>query len=231
MAQSWTCPHCSRPTTITSEDVSFESHQLDIEKKEGRRVLHTTFTVCPNPECERITLMASLYSGAFKPGQGTVRTKIIRSWLLVPASTAKNFPVYVPQAVRDDYEEACASAEPSPKASATLARRCLQGMIRDFWGVSKSRLIDEIVAIEERVDPDVWAAIDAVRQVGNIGAHMERDVNEIIDVESDEAKQLLGLIEMLVEEWYIARDDRQKKLQAIKALADAKKPPKAAGGN
>ncbi|MCB1884663.1 MAG: DUF4145 domain-containing protein [Geminicoccaceae bacterium] len=28
----------------------------------------------------------------------------------------------------------------SPKASATLSRRCLQSMIRDFWTISKDTL-------------------------------------------------------------------------------------------
>ena len=68
----------------------------------------------------------------------------------------------------------------SPKASATLARRALQGMIRDYWKVSKGRLIDEIDAIKEKVDPITWKAIDAIRRIGNIGAHMEKDINVII---------------------------------------------------
>jgi hypothetical protein len=41
--------------------------------------------------------------------------------------------------------------------------------------------------------------------LGNIGAHMEADVNVIVDVEAGEAKLLIGLIETLVDEWYVAR--------------------------
>ncbi|MCP1830281.1 hypothetical protein ACVIHH_005106 [Bradyrhizobium sp. USDA 4518] len=33
-------------------------------------------------------------------------------------------------------------------------------------------------------------AIDAVRIVGNIGAHMEKDVNLIVDIEPGEAQML-----------------------------------------
>ncbi|MFX8102761.1 DUF4145 domain-containing protein, partial [Acinetobacter baumannii] len=77
------------------------------------------------------------------------------------------------------------------------SRRCLQGMIRDYWGVSKNTLNEEIKAIKDRIDPIIWQAIDAVRKIGNIGAHMEKDINFIIDVEPNEAQMLIGLIEML----------------------------------
>ena len=111
----------------------------------------------------------------------------------------------------------------SPKASATLSRRCLQGIIRDFWGVSKGRLVDEINAVKERTDPLVWEAIEGVRKIGNIGAHMEEDINVIVDVDPGEAQLLLlELIELLVKDWYVARHEREERLKAIVAARDAK---------
>ena len=32
----------------------------------------------------------------------------------------------------------------------------------------------------------MWQAIDAVRSIGNIGAHMEKDINLIVDVDPEE---------------------------------------------
>ncbi|HXC44108.1 MAG TPA: DUF4145 domain-containing protein [Candidatus Dormibacteraeota bacterium] len=110
----------------------------------------------------------------------------------------------------------------SPKASATLSRRCLQGIIRGFWGVSKARLVDEIEAIKDKTDPLTWNAIDAVRKIGNIGAHMEKDINIIVDVDPDEAQLLIELIEILVKEWYIAKHQREESLNAIIKVRDAK---------
>ncbi|MFH4289477.1 DUF4145 domain-containing protein, partial [Acinetobacter baumannii] len=78
---------------------------------------------------------------------------------LKPNSSAKTFPDYIPKAVLDDYNEACLIRDLSPKASATLSRRCLQGMIRDYWGVSKNTLNEEIKAIKDRIDPIIWQAI------------------------------------------------------------------------
>lgn len=141
---------------------------------------------------------------------------------VIPRSSAKQFPDYIPRQILSDYQEAHLISELSPKASATLSRRCLQGMIRDFWGISKSRLIDEIRELEQHTDTQTWQAIDAVRKIGNIGAHMERDVDMIVEVDPKEALLLLQLIEMLVQEWYIARRDREVRLRAIVEVSNDK---------
>ena len=47
----------------------------------------------------------------------------------------------------------------------------------------------------------------------------------VIDVEPKEAQLLIGLIEILIKDWYIARHERQTHLAGIVALAQAKRPP------
>lgn len=132
-------------------------------------------------------------------------------------------PDYVPEAIRDDYTEACVIRDGSPKASATLCRRALQGMIRNFWGITERTLKLEIDALQDKVESQTWEAIDAVREVGNIGAHTEKDVNVIIDVEPHEADQLIWLVETLISDWYINKHEREQHLTELKALADQKK--------
>jgi len=131
-----------------------------------------------------------------------------------------------PKSYPNDYQEACLIQKLSPKASATLARRCLQGMIRDFWSIQKSQLVNEINAIKDQVDPLTWKAIDTVRRVGNIGAHMEKDIGLIIDVEPNEAAQLIKLIELLLQDWYITRHERAEHLKDLIALGAAKQQTK-----
>ena len=190
---------------------------------EGYRLLYTTYIVCPNPDCRRFELEVGLYAAEQGAGGGYHASgKPLLRRRLAPDSCAKPFPEYIPVALRIDYNEACGIKDLSPKSAATLARRCLQGMIRDFWGIRKSRLIDEITALQEKVDVATWEAIDAIRRIGNIGAHMERDVNTIVDVEPAEAEQLIGLIETLFEDWYITRHEREQRMQSLKALADNK---------
>lgn len=135
-----------------------------------------------------------------------------------PRYVCTHFPDYVPQAIRADYEEACAIKSLSPKASATLARRCLQGMIRDFWEVKPGKLNYEINQLKGQVQPDLWDVIDSVRSIGNIGAHMEHDVNIIVDIDPDEADRLIKLIELLIKEWYIANYQRQELFASITEL-------------
>ena len=52
---------------------------------------------------------------------------------------------------------------------------------------------------------------------------MEKDVNLIIDIGYDEAKQLLKLIEILFENWYIARHNNKELCKNIGDIADEKR--------
>jgi hypothetical protein len=205
---SWTCPYCRQVATITPDNnVNAQEHFFHNNNKSGGIVgLRTYVTVCPNSKCREFTMTAALYKTVHGP---TIDGKAILFWNLKPQSSAKPFPDYIPAPIRHDYEEACLICNLSPKASASLARRCLQGIIRDFWGIAKARLIDEINALEGKIDATTWKAIDAVRSIGNIGAHMEKDINLIVDVDPGEADVLLRLIEVLLEEWYIRRHERE----------------------
>jgi hypothetical protein len=163
-----------------------------------------------------------MYNVNIKFGQVTVED-LLQKWSLIPDSKSKVYPDYIPIALRNDYKEACLILDLSPKASATLSRRCVQGIIRDFWGISKSTLYDEISALEDQLDPLLWESINAVRSIGNIGAHMEKDINLIIDVDSKEAYFLIELIELLFKEWYILRYERKLKLESLVEIANKKK--------
>ena len=220
---NWTCPHCERDVTIDTESrLSTREHTLWIKNSDGRFTLVSNFFVCPNNQCRKFTLSVSLHhssataSGPEKIGEAR------NSWNLIPPSRAKTFPDYIPKPIRDDYWEACVIQELSPKAAATLARRCLQGILRDFWGVNPGTLFNEIKQIEDKLDADSWNAIDAVRKIGNIGAHMESDINVIIDVDPGEAELLIQLVETLLREWYIAREERQKRMAAIVSVIRTK---------
>jgi len=221
---NWTCPHCDRAVTISQERMDEVDHLLAISNAVGRRVLKTIFIVCPNPDCRKFTLSAYLHESEWTQYLGEAIGAQLQSWSLIPPSKAKTFPPYIPQALRDDYREACLIQELSPKASATLSRRCLQGILRDYWGVTPGRLVDEIGQIKDKVDSVTWDAIEAVRKIGNIGAHMEKDINVIVDVDPNEADLLVGLVETLLREWYVGREERKKRMGAVVAAATTKTP-------
>lgn len=209
MVFSWTCPYCNQNATITQNNFHNSDFKFYYRNKYDEDLtFKTSIIICPNDQCRDFTISANLLKD----------TETILNWQLKPNSSAKQYPDYIPQAILDDYNEACLIRDLSPKASATLSRRCLQGMIRDFWGESKNTLNEEIKAIKDKIDPIIWQAIDAVRKIGNIGAHMEKDIDLIIDVEPNEAQMLIGLIEILLKEWYVARYERKKQLEDLIGL-------------
>lgn len=228
MSFHWTCPYCDRDTTIT-DTFSTDKFDLRLPNADGQRRFTTLLVVCPNRQCRKFTLTISAFEAQFNPGSVPDKfgDRQIEVWNLIPPSSAKVFPDYVPKPIRDDYVEACKIRDLSAKASATLSRRCLQGMIRDFWGIAKGRLIDEIEALEDKVDADTWEAIESVRKIGNIGAHMEKDINVIVDVEPNEAQKLIELIELLVKDWYVTLYDRAQRLKSIVGIGVAKTAAKA----
>lgn len=222
---SWICPFCHRNTTVVAPNYSEVVHYYfrNIQVADGIGI-RTTIIACPNPDCFKHTVEAFMYE---VQGRELIGNPLF-TWRLRPSSSATPQPEYIPLAIRQDYEEACAIQDLSPKAAATLARRCLQGMIRDFWGIKKNRLIDEIKELNGKIESSTWNVINAVREIGNIGAHMEEDVNLIIDVESEEVLLLIKLIEDLFQSWYIARHDREERSDQILEIAKQKKSQKTA---
>lgn len=223
---NWKCPFCNRDTTVTGERLHVGFVDLNMDNVEGPRRLYVQFIVCPNRECRRFTLGVLLLELQRDVFGRWINGNYIQDWQLVPSSSAIAFPNYVPKSVRDDYGEACAIRKQSPRASATLARRCLQGVLRDFWKVKPGRLVEQIDQIKEKIDPLTWQAIDAVRKVGNIGVHMEKDIGVMVEVDPNEAQLLIGLIETLIRDWYIAREERKNRLKEITAIAEKKEQAK-----
>lgn len=204
---------------------------------EGTLALTGLHISCANALCKRTTSTVAIRR-LKKVGQSQkvdYDAEALVERRMMPDSAAKPQPDYIPQPLADDYIEACRIVQLSPKAAATLTRRCLQVMIRDFANISARSLYAEIDQLRSAVSDgsapqgvtdETVEAIDQVRSVGNIGAHMEKDINHIVDVDAGEAEVLISLVEMLFEEWYVAREKRRKRLQTITAIADAKKAEK-----
>ncbi|NIC39340.1 DUF4145 domain-containing protein [Halomonas desiderata] len=227
-AQPWFCPFCQHKSILTSVNTSQKSHDFNCHNKHKVELrLTTKIKVCPNPACREYAIEAFLSQLVWNGDNGGYAPKLIERWKIRPSGSAKPFPEYVPQPIREDYEEACAIVHLSPKASATLSRRCLQGIVRDFWNIKKGTLHQELQALRDHIDPITWQAIDAVRDIGNIGAHMEQNINLVIDVDQGEAEALARLIEVLITEWYVHRHERELHMQRVIDAAAEKKAIKA----
>ncbi len=70
----------------------------------------------------------------------------------------------------------------------------------------------------------------SLKSIGNIGAHPEKDINLIVDIDEGEPDALLELLRILDKEWYVARFDRLARLSAVKQLGAIKAAAKVANG-
>ncbi len=212
---TYTCPYCGRQQSFSREKLTTNECGYLIDWNYAVREIYVNsdmtiyHILCSNGSCNKITVVA--YNKEQK-----------KQWDLIPENVYKQYPDYIPQQIRDDYQEACLIMDKSPKAAATLLRRCLQGMIRDFWGINENKLYDAISGLNGKVPAAQWKAIDGLRKLGNIGAHMEKDVDLIIDIEPDEAKKIQCLIELLLDKWYVARHDEEELYSSITETVDDK---------
>ena len=241
MAFNWTCPHCVTVQSVTAEKRDEFTSIARVGDIAGGPVgVDCLYIGCANPDCEKITIIVSVLP-VTKDSRGLSKIDYTNGPIIarriMPEGAAKPQPDYVPSALVSDYTEACLILALSPKASATLTRRWLQGMIRDFADVRGSTLYHEIDQLRQAVESgtapqgvtdETVEAIDHVRKMGNIGAHMERDINHILDVDPEEAKAMIELVEMLFDEWYVARHRRRSRLSKIADIASNKEEAKIA---
>ena len=116
----------------------------------------------------------------------------------------------------------------SQNASAALARRCLQAVLRDGGKVKPRDLSKEIDEALPNLPTYLAENLDAVRNIGNFAAHPNKSTStgEIVDAEPGEAEWCLDVLEGLFDFYYVqpARA-KEKRTSLNKKLGDMGKPP------
>lgn len=212
--QTFICPYCGRQQVFSYANMVYNDNSFSVglcgkTKQSDLERIRVYHICCSNDACKKIII-----TGLFPANN--------KQFDILPRQVHKSYPGYIPQQIRDDYAEAADIIELSPKAAATLFRRCLQGMIHDFWNIHEKNLNAEITELQDKVPSSMWKALDGIRKIGNIGAHMESDVNLIVDIDISEAKKLQKLIELLFDKWYIARHDEEELYNDISDISDKK---------
>ena len=232
---NWNCGYCGHAQVVSSQNCNEAVAEIRNAHSKHGPIFGVALTIaCANGNCRELSLAFALHRriGQDQAIIGEDNWEPFQSWRLLPESIATPQPDYIPEPIVDNYKQACRIRDLSPNASATMSRRCLQGMIRDFWEVKgEPNLSAEIKAIQRSVQPNTWEAIDTVRKLGNIGAHMEADANLILDVQPDEAQALIDLIEILFKDWYVDRHNRDQRSDAVVSLYQRKEAKKNAAAN
>lgn len=176
---------------------------------------HVEHMTCPS--CTKA--MLSLVKKQWHAGQ---YMKKIGQWSIYPMFASRPpAPPEVPAHIAEDFNEAAAVLSISPKASAALSRRCLQGVLRE-QGYTQKDLAPAIqAALDSKTLPTAHAEnLDAVRNIGNFAAHPMKDkqTDVIVPVEPHEAEWNLEVLEGLFDHYYV----QPAKAAARRAALDAK---------
>lgn len=228
MGMRWRCPFCGTHAFITAGQ-QVEVAELSSLSRHGDAAMLVESVSCPNADCQELTI--SVAWGTAKRDKhdnlvGLNRVFAAKTRRLTPEVALKTLSSSVPEEVATTYREAALIAPISGRASAAMARRCLQGMVRDFFNIphnKRGNLGAELSYAKEQIDPQLWADIQAIRELGDIGAHMDKNVNQIIDVTPEEAQLLIELLETLFGDWYEARARRDANRSALRSTIEQKR--------
>lgn len=133
-----------------------------------------------------------------------------------------SIPADVSEDVREAFSQALFLVERSPRASGALSRYCLQQIVRDFWKIPTGKqgtLTTEFNLISGRMSEETLSSIDCVRQHGTIDTHFSKDRDMMVETTVDEARMLIALVQLLIQEWFVERHNREKRLIAITRMA------------
>jgi hypothetical protein len=199
--------------------------------------IHSSVFVCPHIACGKteVTVEAG-FTPASNAGKAAERQKVSHdlansffSARLLPleACGKQEFKTAeVPETVFHDYDQACRLLKASPCASATYARRCLQGMVRKKFKLKPGKFQNEIktlASMNGTIRQEVVDALESVRKIGKFRAMPEDDVKVLVGVNYDEARQTIEVIEALLFDWFLAPAEREKRAGALKAIIEGKK--------
>ena len=216
------CPHCGK----AFHDAWSETTIYGPTQQHGF-VWLTAVTICPSCHDAVVSL-----SKCDKFPDGTLFS--VTSFQAYPKrALRKPLAPEVPSGIREDYEEACLVLADSSKASAALARRCLQAILRD-QGYAQKDLAQQIDALLLEPDPakaipsSLRETVDAIRNFGNFSAHPVTDQTtlQVIAVEPGEAEWCLEILEEMFDHYFVRPAAAQARKAALDAkLSAAKKPP------
>ena len=231
------CPHC-----LVAVHVEWHAQPvLDVRhRRYPLRSVHWNIVATECPSCDeliaRINEVQHLnaYTNDTPVGyeaRKTAGSKTILEDRLVHPSH-RNRPAVdsesLPQTLKEDYLEACEVLEISPKASAVLSRRVLQGILKE-QGYDSRNLQQQITDVLEEDGPEALsdslrATIDVIRHFGNFSAHpiiTQETTLQLVDVEPDEAEWCLQIVEELFRHYYVEADRRRKRIEETRAKIKA----------
>jgi hypothetical protein len=203
----------------------------------GNAAIHSLISVCPHIACGKTEVTVEAGSPpASTAGKGGERQRgcgefanLFFSARLLPIEACGKGEfktAEVPETVFHDYDQACRLLKSSPCASATYARRCLQGMVRKKFKLKPGKFQNEIktlASMNGTIRQEIVDALESVRKIGKFRAMPDDDVKVLVDVNYDEARQIIEVIEALLFDWFLEPAERERRAEALKRIIESKK--------
>jgi Domain of unknown function (DUF4145) len=209
------CPHCQHAIHASWQQYGRSLGRSDPD------VDHWDLEALECPECGRLVVRLRAWS----------RTNHnYTNPMIYPKVRIRAIPEQVTGEYREDFQQACAVLDISPKASAALSRRLVQHILREKAGVHERTLDKEIekVLAAGQLPTDLAEDLDALRNLGNLATHpiKSEESGVIVPVEPGEAEWLLDLVEELLDFYFVRPAVREtKRAKLNQKLAEAGKPP------
>ena len=200
------CPYCK--TVVLFEKVDISRFYFGESK-------YLLLTLVKCPYC--LNIVISKESFQVNPHGSD---KLLDESMLLPMSSGRHpVPVEVPENIAKDYTEACQVFPYSPKASAALARRCLQSILTNKAGIKSKNLSDQIDKVLNDLPSYISDSLDAIREIGNFAAHEQKSTETglILDVEPGEAEWTLDILELLFDHYYVSPAKEAKRREKFNA--------------
>lgn len=195
-----------------------------------RRAIAVLQGVCPACRSPLVALRRGTY--VWREDGNELET-VDEECLLYPPLTGRLLGTDIPNGLREEFHEASAVLNASPRSSAALSRRLLQRILREVFSIRERDLAHEIDAFLGIVDMPGYLkeTVDAVRAIGNYAAHPEvyTDTRLIVDVTKDEAQWLLEVIEALLEFRFTERARRENRVTLLNEKLAAMGKPRLKG--
>jgi len=202
------CPHCSVSTAVEFETFGARYIYNREDRADARYAI--TFGYCQNPGCGLLIVRLREES---RNGSPAVRYVIPRS------GAAMKFRDVPPELV-SEYEQANAVLDASPAASAALARRCLQRVIREHMETRESRFYDELEAVAKsgKLPPYLADGLCKIREIGDLAKHPPHGdrIGVIVDVSQEEAEWTLKMLEGMFKHCFVDPKEFERRTRGLK---------------
>lgn len=218
------CPKCNKNFHPQPNILDISVHSEPV----GRNFI--LYQACPS--CKELLLYLKMNTSAqimAQYRQNQIPEPSQFAMLVYPKKNRKVLSNDIPAEYQKDFNEALGVLETSSRASAALSRYCLQKLLIEKAGVKKRELFDQIQEVldSKQLPTHLASDIDAIRAIGNFGAHPIKSTTSgsIVEVEAGEAEWNLNVLEGLFDFYFIAPAESQRKKIALnQKLQDAGKP-------